>query len=99
MRCSVCRLQASQRHKRFPLRRREQAAGGLRVTMLSAHSAPTPPLLHSTLSAENMRREGFELSVSPPRVVLREEEGARRCHVVQPLAGWLLPVPPCAGAE
>lgn len=29
-------------------------------------------------AAENMRREGFELSVSPPRVVLREEEGGSR---------------------
>lgn len=27
--------------------------------------------------AENMRREGFELSVSPPRVVYREEDGVR----------------------
>ena len=27
--------------------------------------------------AENMRREGFELSVSPPRVVFREEGGRR----------------------
>ncbi|EFN51124.1 hypothetical protein CHLNCDRAFT_141310 [Chlorella variabilis] len=29
------------------------------------------------LLIENMRREGFELSVSPPRVVLRHEEGQR----------------------
>ncbi len=27
--------------------------------------------------AENMRREGFELSVSPPRVVFKEEGGRR----------------------
>lgn len=27
--------------------------------------------------AENMRREGFELSVSPPRVVFKEEAGRR----------------------
>ena len=27
--------------------------------------------------AENMRREGFELSVSPPKVVYRQEGGKR----------------------
>ncbi|KAL4439803.1 hypothetical protein ABPG75_002804 [Micractinium tetrahymenae] len=30
------------------------------------------------LLIENMRREGFELSVSPPRVVLRQENGQRQ---------------------
>ena len=75
-----------------------QKAGGLRpkshlaFRTLSANTA----LLHSTLSAENMRREGFELSVSPPRVVLREEEGAWRCHAAHPLAHWLLQLPAAA---
>lgn len=38
-------------------------------------------------AAENMRREGFELSVSPPRVVLREEEGGSRCCLAMQGAG------------
>ena len=32
----------------------------------------------SVAIAENMRREGFELSVSPPRVVFKEEDGRRQ---------------------
>jgi GTP-binding protein len=33
--------------------------------------------LHLTILLENMRREGFELAVSKPRVVFRDESGAR----------------------
>jgi GTP-binding protein len=33
--------------------------------------------LHLTILLENMRREGYELAVSKPRVVLREENGVR----------------------
>ena len=33
--------------------------------------------LHLTILVENMRREGFELAVSRPRVVLKEVDGAR----------------------
>lgn len=49
------------------------------------------------LLIENMRREGFELSVSPPRVVLREEEGKKLepleevvCEVEDPHAGEVI---------
>ncbi len=34
--------------------------------------------LHLTILIENMRREGYELAVSRPRVVLREENGVTR---------------------
>ena len=34
--------------------------------------------LHLTILLENMRREGYELAVSRPRVVIREIEGAKR---------------------
>ncbi len=34
--------------------------------------------LHLTILLENMRREGYELAVSRPRVVLREVEGEKR---------------------
>jgi GTP-binding protein len=33
--------------------------------------------LHLTILLENMRREGYELAVSKPRVVLKEEEGVK----------------------
>jgi GTP-binding protein len=33
--------------------------------------------LHLTILLENMRREGYELAVSKPRVVFREEDGVR----------------------
>ena len=33
--------------------------------------------LHLTILLENMRREGFELAVSKPRVVFKEEDGVR----------------------
>src|ERR1051326_466666 len=33
--------------------------------------------LHLTILIENMRREGYELAVSRPRVVFRELDGAR----------------------
>ena len=39
----------------------------------SAQHAPSPPPPHPPCT-ENMRREGFELSVSPPRVVLKAGE-------------------------
>lgn len=49
--------------------------------------------------AENMRREGFELSVSPPRVVLREEDGVKLepmeevvCEVLDEHAGEVIEV-------
>lgn len=49
--------------------------------------------------AENMRREGFELSVSPPRVVYREEGGAKLepmeeviCEVEEDQAGSVIEV-------
>jgi hypothetical protein len=48
-------------------------------------ATPTP-------NTENMRREGFELSVSPPRVVLRQEEGGER------QAGMHSPFAPVAAA-
>eukprot|EP00887_Chlorella_sp_A99_P000494 scaffold17.g494.t1 len=35
------------------------------------------------LLIENMRREGFELSVSPPRVVLREGEGGQKLEPLE----------------
>ena len=38
-----------------------------------AHQPHAVPCAH----AENMRREGFELSVSPPKVVYRQEGGKR----------------------
>jgi GTP-binding protein len=34
--------------------------------------------LHLTILLENMRREGYELAVSRPRVVLQERDGERR---------------------
>ncbi|GAB4823663.1 hypothetical protein N2152v2_010709 [Parachlorella kessleri] len=50
------------------------------------------------LLIENMRREGFELSVSPPRVVLRQGEGGQKlepleevvCEVEDPHAGEII---------
>ena len=52
---------------------RHSAAGYcIPIALLAvADPAQLPPL------AENMRREGFELSVSPPRVVYRTEGGQR----------------------
>ena len=51
--------------------------------------------------AENMRREGFELSVSPPRVVFKEEGGRRLepleeviCEVDDEQMGSVIEVPP-----
>ncbi len=53
------------------------------------------------VTAENMRREGFELSVSPPRVVLREEGGQKLepieeviCEVGDEQAGSIIEVCP-----
>jgi GTP-binding protein len=34
--------------------------------------------LHLTILIENMRREGFELAVSRPRVVFKMVDGVRR---------------------
>lgn len=39
------------------------------------------------LLIENMRREGFELSVSPPKVVLREGEGGERLEPMEEVGG------------
>jgi hypothetical protein len=54
--------------------------------------------------AENMRREGFELSVSPPRVVYREEGGQKLepieeviCEVEDAHAGSVIEVRWCRG--
>lgn len=60
-----------------PLPARQPASFCVPGSLRARPSAPGSALAPSPLpcAAENMRREGFELSVSPPRVVLREENG------------------------
>ncbi len=51
--------------------------------------------MHLSILIENMRREGYELAVSPPRVLLREIDG-KRCEPIERVA---IDVPEnCVGA-
>jgi GTP-binding protein len=47
--------------------------------------------LHLGVLIENMRREGFEMSVSPPRVVLRR--GESKSDVLEPMEEVVVDVP------
>src|SRR5205807_4262223 len=49
-------------------------------------------LLHLGILLENMRREGFELSVGKPRVIMREENG----QTLEPIEYLVVEVPPSA---
>jgi len=46
--------------------------------------------MHLSILIETMRREGFEFQVSPPRVLLREEDGM----VLEPMEQVVVDVPP-----
>lgn len=49
-------------------------------------------LLHLGILLENMRREGYELSVGKPKVILREENGQK----LEPIEYLVIDVPPSA---
>ena len=41
--------------------------------------------MHLSILIENMRREGYELSVSTPRVLFKEDENGRKLEPVERL--------------
>lgn len=49
-------------------------------------------LLHLGILLENMRREGYELSVGKPRVILKEEDGVK----LEPIEYLTIEVPPAS---
>ena len=51
--------------------------------------------MHLSILIENMRREGFELSVSTPRVLYKEIDGVK----CEPIETFLIDVPEnCVGS-
>ncbi|MCT4633433.1 MAG: translational GTPase TypA [Firmicutes bacterium] len=69
------------RHLKERLERELESNVGLRVEELEnkdGFKVSGRGELHLSVLIENMRREGYELGVSPPQVLFKEEEGERR---------------------